>query len=374
VLRIAVDVTSCAARRAMSAVDTVRAATLQPPGMATPLDFQAVFDASPNAYMVLDRELRYVAANPAYLRETGSRLDELLGSYVFDKFPHDPDDPNNAPARMLERSLERVRETGQRDHLALIRYRVPKQVDGAIVIEDRFWSATHTPLLDDDGRVAFIVQHTVDVTELHAILGEGEVRGGASAASEIGVLSRARAVQQANERIEAKYGDLQALFEQAPGFMAYLEGRDFVFTLTNRAYLEVVGRADILGKPVREALPEVAAQGFLQLLEEVFTTGRPFIGSDVRILLQRSDSGPPDERFLDFVYQPVRDDSGAPRGIFVQGHDVTARKVAEREREAAHRTATAFSEELLEQSRIVKDYLDRANARIAELEAQLARE
>jgi len=342
--------------------------------MATPLDFQAVFDASPNAYMVLDRELRYVAANPAYLRETGSRLDELLGSYVFDKFPHDPDDPNNAPARMLERSLERVRETGQRDHLALIRYRVPKQVDGAIVIEDRFWSATHTPLLDDDGRVAFIVQHTVDVTELHAILGEGEVRGGASAASEIGVLSRARAVQQANERIEAKYGDLQALFEQAPGFMAYLEGRDFVFTLTNRAYLEVVGRADILGKPVREALPEVAAQGFLQLLEEVFTTGRPFIGSDVRILLQRSDSGPPDERFLDFVYQPVRDDSGAPRGIFVQGHDVTARKVAEREREAAHRTATAFSEELLEQSRIVKDYLDRANARIAELEAQLARE
>lgn len=340
--------------------------------MPTTLDFQAVFDASPNAYMVLDSELRYVAANQVYLQVTSSRLEDLLGRYVFDKFPNDPTNPNNAPARMLERSLERVLATGERDHLALIPYRVPTQVDGATVLEARYWSATHTPLHDADGRVAFVLQHTVDVTELHALAVEREGRSGAAAASETGVLARARAVQQAHDRVEAERGYLQTLFDQAPGFMAYLEGRDFVFTLANRAYLTLVGRPDIVGKPVREALPEVAAQGFLELLDDVYTSGRPFVGTDVRVLLQRSDTDPPDERFLDFVYQPVHGDDGAPRGIFVQGHDVTARKNAEREREAAHRAATAFSEELLEQSTTVRDYLDRANARIAELEAQLA--
>ena len=85
--------------------------------------------------MVLDRDPRYVAANATYLRVTGSQLDQLLGKYVFDQFSNDPADPNNLPARMLRRSLERVVETGQRDHLALIPYRVPHEVDGKIVVE-----------------------------------------------------------------------------------------------------------------------------------------------------------------------------------------------------------------------------------------------
>lgn len=104
--------------------------------------------------MVLDRDPRYVAANATYLRVTGSQLDQLLGKYVFDQFSNDPADPNNLPARMLRRSLERVVETGQRDHLALIPYRVPHEVDGKIVVEDRFCSAAHSPILDGDGRVA----------------------------------------------------------------------------------------------------------------------------------------------------------------------------------------------------------------------------
>lgn len=339
--------------------------------MAAGVDFKELFDVSPNAYMVLDRELRYVAANPSYLRETGSRLEHLLGKYIFDLFPNDPDDPNNAPARMLQKSLERVLATGERDHLALIPYRVPRLVDGAPVIEDRFWSATHSPVLDADGRVAFILQHTVDVTELHLLTRDHAARSG-SPAAEAGVLSRAHAVQQENLKLDAEREQLRALFEQAPGFMAFLEGRDFVFSLANAAYLRLVGRSDVLGKTLRVVLPEVLEQGFERLLTEVFTSGRPFVGIDTRLLLQRQAEGPLDELFVDFVYQPVRGDDGQMRGVFVQGHDVTARKLAEREREAAHRAAMAFSDELLEQSRTVKDTLDRANARIAELEAQLA--
>lgn len=340
--------------------------------MADRVDYRSLFEVSPNAYMVLDRELRYVAANPAYLHETGSRVDELLGRYVFDMFPNDPDDPANVPMRMLQRSLERVLATGERDHLALIPYRVPKQVDGVLVTEDRYWSATHSPVLDADGRVAFILQHTVDITELHALTRDSFARRG-SPAAEAGVLSRANAVQEANHKLDAEREQLRSLFEQAPGFMAFLEGREFVFSLANAAYVRLIGGRDLLGKPLASALPEVVEQGFVQLLTEVYTSGQPFVGIDTRLLLQRQESGPPDEVFVDFVYQPVRDDAGQTRGVFVQGHDVTARKLAEREREAAHLAATAFSEELLDQSRAVTVTLDRAHARIAELEAQLAR-
>lgn len=339
--------------------------------MVARIDFRRLFEVSPNAYMVLDRELRYVAANPTYLLETGSRLEQLLGRYIFDLFPNDPDDPGNAPMRMLKGSLERVLATGERDHLALIPYRVPKDVDGEIVTEDRFWSATHSPVLDDAGQVAFILQHTVDVTELQRLT-RGQTAPMGSGIAEAGVLRRAHAVQQANFTLDAEHEQLRSLFEQAPGFMAFLEGPEFVFSLANAAYLRLIGRDDILGKPLALALPEVVAQGFPQLLTEVYSSGVPFVGLDTRVLLQRQESGPPDEVFVDFVYQPVKGEGGRTRGVFVQGHDVTARALAEREREAAHRAATAFSEELLEQSRTVKETLSRAHARIRELEARLA--
>ncbi len=338
--------------------------------MKPEVDFKGLFDVSPNAYMVLDRELRYVAANAAYLRETGSQIDQLLGKYVFERFPNDPDDPNNVPARMLQKSFERVLATGERDHLALIPYRVPRAgSDGGT--EDRYWSATHSPVLDADGRVAFILQHTVDVTELHALTHDLAERGGYPG-TEAGVLSRAHAVQQENVRLDTQQALLRSLFEQAPGFMAFLDGPEFVFSLANSAYLRLVGRTDVLGKTVAAALPEVTEQGFVQLLDQVYRSGTPHVGIDTRVLLQRHSSGPPDEVFVDFLYQPVRGGDDQVRGVFVQGHDVTARKLAEREREASHRAAVAFSEELVEQSRTVKAYLDRANAKIAELEAKLA--
>ena len=56
-------------------------------------DFQAVFESSPNPYMLLDRDLRFVAANAAYLRATGTELDALVGRNLFDAFPHDPSIP-----------------------------------------------------------------------------------------------------------------------------------------------------------------------------------------------------------------------------------------------------------------------------------------
>lgn len=116
---------------------------------------------------------------------------------------------------------------------------------------------------------------------------------------------------------------LQSLFSQAPGFIAIMRGPGHVFEIANHAYDQLTGFRDVIGKPVALALPEVVEQGFVKLLDQVFSTGEPYVGRSVRLMLNRERDAPPTEAWLDFVYQPLRDATGAVNGVFVQGHEVT---------------------------------------------------
>jgi signal transduction histidine kinase/ActR/RegA family two-component response regulator len=135
---------------------------------------------------------------------------------------------------------------------------------------------------------------------------------------------------------------LVTLFEQAPGVMAVVRGPEHVYELANQSYKQLVGHREIVGKPVREALPEVAGQGFFELLDDVYTSGKTFVGHALPIRIQREPNGPLEERFLDFVYQPIRDAAGQVAGIFVEGSDVTVRKQVEDELRAANRQKDQF--------------------------------
>jgi PAS domain S-box-containing protein len=122
---------------------------------------------------------------------------------------------------------------------------------------------------------------------------------------------------------------LRQLFDHAPGFMAVLRGPDHVIELTNAAYQQLVGHRDLVGRPVREALPEVEGQGFFELLDQVYASGEAFTGRSMAIDLQRAPGAAAEERHVDFVFQPIADASGSSAGIFVQGTDVTERHLAE---------------------------------------------
>jgi PAS domain S-box-containing protein len=126
-----------------------------------------------------------------------------------------------------------------------------------------------------------------------------------------------------NRRLRAETDELRRMFEQAPGFMAVLNGPEHVFSLANESYMKLIGDREVLGKPVIEVLPEMQGQGFLQLLDEVYATGRSYVGRSARVLLQQVPGAPAEERLLDFVYQPITADDGSVTGIFVQGHDLT---------------------------------------------------
>lgn len=315
------------------------------------IDFRRIFDASPNPYMVLDAGLRYVAANLAYLAATGSRLEDILGRTVPEIFPHDPSNPNNANTRILLASFERVLATKEADVIALIHYRVPSQKGGPA--EDRFWSASHTPILGDDGAVEYIVQHTVDVTEVEKQKGAGPLSGQVEA----GILRRAEAVQAANLSLGSELSRLRRLYEQSPNFVGVLRGPEHVFEIVNAAYRTVVGHRKLEGLPVRQALPELTDSGLFEVLDRVYATNEPFIARALPVRVQRTPDGPLEEAILDFIYQPITDADGKVVGIMVQGSDITAERTMQLERDALLASEQAARTEAERANRLKDEFL-----------------
>jgi PAS domain S-box-containing protein len=202
------------------------------------------------------------------------------------------------------------------------------QPDGSEIFEERLWSATHTPILNADGEVVMLLQHTTDVTDLAPVIRPDEPTTALDAIVGGSVLRRAQSVQEDNRRLETERNRLVEMFMQAPGFVAILSGPDHRFQMHNDAYSQLIGHRDIAGKPVRQALPELEGQGFYEFLDSVFATGEPYEGRESAAQLQRKPDGLLETVYLNFIYQPIRDDAGAVVGIFVQGHDITENVLA----------------------------------------------
>ena len=94
-----------------------------------------------------------------------------------------------------------------------------------------------------------------------------------------------RASMRAVENLQRR--QLADIFHQAPAAIAILRGPDHVYELTNPAYMELIGHRDVVGKPVREALPELAGQGIYERLDAVFATGQPHVGKALRLMVTR---------------------------------------------------------------------------------------
>ena len=285
--------------------------------MTNAIDFHDIFDRIPSPYMLLDRDLRYVAANAAYLHTLARDWTALEGRYLFDAFPSE-----GASRRELEASISRARDTGEVDELALIHYAIERPAHLGGGFEDRIWSATHTPIPDASGATRFILQHTQDVTAIQRL--KDAALGQRSSAARLGddVLRRA-------ETVQAQIRQLRSLFMQAPSFMAVLRGPNHIFDLANNAYVQLIGRRDVTGLPLQVALPEVVEQGFVTLLDQVLETREAFVGRRVKVALQRETGAPLEERYLDFVYQPIIEADGCAVGVFVEGIDMTEQVLAD---------------------------------------------
>jgi signal transduction histidine kinase len=139
----------------------------------------------------------------------------------------------------------------------------------------------------------------------------------------------------------AQQRTLQSVFAQAPVAIALLRGPDHVFEMANPWYLDLIDRRDVIGKPLREALPEVARQGLDDVLDRVYSTGEPHVGRSLPLVINRSDDQP-EQRYFDFVYQPLRDFAGAVDSIAAVVYDVTGLAQARDAAEVANRAKDEF--------------------------------
>jgi PAS domain S-box-containing protein len=243
---------------------------------------------SPLPIVTLWGETGVMLYNDAYAEFAGARHPDILGMDVLDAWPEAID----WNRKVMETAFHRGETLSVQD-LELMLYR-----NG--IGEPVWMNLDYSPVPNEDGTPAAVIAIVVETT----------------------------AKVRAEQRLSGERERLKRMFDQAPGFMALLEGPDHVFVMANRAYFELVGGRDVVGKPVLEAVPEVADQGFIDVLDGVYRTGEPFVGSVTSVRLLRGD-GKQDERFLDFIFQPVLSD-GEIAGIFIQGHDVTDRMRFER--------------------------------------------
>ena len=226
--------------------------------------------------------------NDAYSVFAGGRHPRLLGSKVREGWPEVAAFNDNVMRVGLSGGTLAYRD----QELTLHRSGRPEQV---------WMNLDYSPVLGETGRPAGVIAIVIETTERVA----------------------------AERRLAAERKRLVGLFEQAPSFMAMVGGADHVFELANPGYLRLVGHRDVLGRTVAEALPDAVEQGYLDLLDTVYRSGRAYVADAARYLVQAEPGGPAVERFVDVVLQPIVDAAGAVSGVFIQGVDVTNRRSAE---------------------------------------------
>src|SRR6266852_677555 len=119
-------------------------------------------------------------------------------------------------------------------------------------------------------------------------------------------MRRDRAELRSTDRNTEARSNLYTLFMQAPAIICVLRGPQHVFELVNPLNRQLFGDRELLGRQVREAIPELEGQGFFELLDQVFRTGEPYTGRESRAVLNRGD-GAAQEGFFNFIYQPLKD-------------------------------------------------------------------
>ena len=191
-------------------------------------------------------------------------------------------------------------------------------------VEDTWWIYSFAPLHDDFGKPAGIFVTALDESDKVA----------------------------AERKLASERDRQRKLFEQAPGFITILSGPELRFEFTNEAYCRLFGKRDYVGRTAREVFPDLEGQPFFDLLEKTFATGERFVAHANPIRLQLIPDAPLVDRFLDFIYEPVRDETGNITGLFVEGYDVTEAHVAQqalRESEGRFRALVNASSDVVYQ-------------------------
>ena len=127
------------------------------------------------------------------------------------------------------------------------------------------------------------------------------------------------------EEVAYERSQLAEAFARSPVCMALVRTPDYVYEYVNQRYIELIGGRDTTGLTVQEAVPELAEQGFVALLDDVVRSGRPYSAENAPVRLRRGPGSEFETRYLDFTYQPMFAPDGRVNGVLGHGVDVTER-------------------------------------------------
>ncbi len=297
--------------------------------------------AAPSAIgITVGPEHRWVYVNDARFRMAGrGAAEDFVGKTVRQSYPELEGQPFFA-------ALDRVYRTGVPFVGKEVKATFNRGPNGSP--QDAYLNCVYQPIFSPSGEVEGLLIHTVEVSEQ--------------------VFAR-QAVEEANQReqrqraaAEFERNQLRELFEQAPAGICILTGADHRWSFANSALCQILGRtaSQLVGKTVIEALPEIADQGFTALLDQVYSTGLPFFGKNVRAFFNRGPEGQSDEVYLDFIYQPVRNIDGQIEGIMALAVEVTEQIRARTELESRVEQRTAELQLAHESLRLLSGCLMRA--------------
>jgi PAS domain S-box-containing protein len=268
--------------------------------------------ASPVPMVMLWGDQGVMIYNDAYSEFAGGRHPQLLGSRVREGWAEVADFNDNVMRVGLAGGTLAYKD----QELTLHRNGRPEQV---------WMNLDYSPVPDESGRPAGVIAIVVETTER--------------------VL--------ADRRSAAELERQRRLFSQMPGFVGVLTGPEHVYEYVNEAYVKISERSDFIGRSIREVFPDLEGQGFFELLDQVYSTGHGVVTRGMELRLHGGD----EVQFIDFVYEPIRNDQGEVAGIFVGGYEVTE----------AHRAAAALrvSEARLRElnANLERQVIERAQAR-----------
>ena len=258
-----------------------------------------------------------LAVSDELLRITRRKRKDTVGKNVFEIFPAPPGQINNNGPVSLQGSLEKVLHHKTMEHLPAVRYDI---VNEEGLFEERYWSAHNTPVLNNEGEVAYIIHTSFDITnQLNAEKKQSDFR-----------------------EIEKSYN----FFMQAPVAVCIVTGEEYTIELANEEMLQFLGRTSaVVGKPIIEALPEAKIQGLVDILDMVRISGQPYFASAFPATLLIN--GVRELRFFDLVFKPYYKNPGDKEvsGVFCIAHHVTEQVAARNElKESEHRFRTLIEE------------------------------
>ena len=175
-------------------------------------------------------------------------------------------------------------------------------------------------------------------------------------------------LKQAQHALEQQAEQQREILRQSPALISTTTGPDHRFAFTNPGYDALVGHRARLGASVVECFPEVVAQGFIDLLDGVYRTGRPHVGRETPLTFQ-PPGGEPALHYLDFTYQPLLDAQARPTGVLAFAVDVTERVRTRQRAEAAQAQLLVAAEQAAAQRETFYEVFEQTTALVALLRA-----